>query len=305
MFFRISAMGCVLFIVAGCADTTDNSAVSAFASAATAGSQAFTTAQSAESQAFAQAALNAALGNGKITTDNCWNANYTAAKCQLVISVDGQTVTPQAIAENGAKLAAALSTYGQGLEQLATAKDITDEESAEQKLATGLGQIASLAGVPGVAAVGGLIATIKQDVALADRRLQLLAIAQQADPAVQVAADTLQSETELLQQNVILSASAAVQHEEVLLATQPAGEKLAIAQALSAAVTAEQKAGALKVNIATQLKAAHTAMIQALQNPKADPQAALSEISALAQGFSSVETAFNPASAASTNAKGK
>jgi hypothetical protein len=247
MFFRISAMGCVLFIVAGCADTTDNSAVSAFASAATAGSQAFTTAQSAESQAFAQAALNAALGNGKITTDNCWNANYTAAKCQLVISVDGQTVTPQAIAENGAKLAAALS----------------------------------------------------------DRRLQLLAIAQQADPAVQVAADTLQSETELLQQNVILSASAAVQHEEVLLATQPAGEKLAIAQALSAAVTAEQKAGALKVNIATQLKAAHTAMIQALQNPKADPQAALSEISALAQGFSSVETAFNPASAASTNAKGK
>jgi hypothetical protein len=293
MRYRLLGVLLACGLAAGCSSVTTDPTVPAFSSAVMAGAQAFTTARSAEGNAFSQAALNASLApGGTVSTQNCWQANADQAKCQMVLTVNGQVVEQQAVAVNGAKLAQALSSYAQGLAQLTTAKDITDQQAAEEKLATGLGAIAALAGIPGVGAAGDLLATLQKDVALEDRRAQILAISRQADGTVGSAADLLQQEAVLLQRNIVLNASQTVANEQTELAIAPREQRLAIAQSLASAVSTLQAAASLKIDIATKLKAAHTAMIQSLANPKADPMAALGEIDDLATAFSNVETAF-------------
>lgn len=117
---RVLVLGTLLVgcTVAGCATITTDPAVPAFSNAVKAGTQAFATARAAENEAFAQAALNAALTNGTVSTKNCWQPNADQSKCQMVITVDGQPANPQTVATNGAKLVQALANYAQGLAQL-------------------------------------------------------------------------------------------------------------------------------------------------------------------------------------------
>lgn len=299
---RISGIGLLLVIclVTGCATIASNPAVPAFSHAVATGTQAFAAARSAENEAFAQAALNAALANGVVSTEDCWQPDYNPAKCRIIVTVDGHRANLQAVASNGAMLAQALATYAQGLAQLAAAKDIADQQTAIQELTAGLDQITTLLSIPGVSQVGNFIAEIQKDIALKNRQAQVLAIAQRYDSTIGQAADLLQSETQLLQKNVISNASQTVEHLEVMLATAPLDQRLALAQSLVGAATAERQAASLKIDLASQLKAAHAAMITSLRNPSTDPTATLKEIQTLARAFSSIEAAFSGTAAPPT-----
>ena len=290
----------VICLVTGCATISTNPAVPAFSNAVATSQQAFEAARSAENEAFAQAALNAALASGTVSTENCWQPDYDPTRCQIIITVDGHRANLRGVASNGAKLAQALTTYAQGLAQLASATDIADQQTAIHKLTSGLDQIATLLSIPGVTQVGNFIAEIQQDMALKNRQAQVLAIAQQYDSTFGQAADLLQSETQLLQKNVISNASQTVEHLEVMLATAPADQRRSLAQSLVGATEAEQQAASLKIELASQLKAAHAAMITSLRNPSTDPTAALKEIETLARAFSSMETAFSGTAATPT-----
>lgn len=167
-------------------------------------------------------------------------------------------------------------------------------------MASGLAQVASLLHIPGVSQAGDAIADIQKDIALKRRQAQLLAIMQRYESTIDAAADLLQSETELLQKNVVTNAAQTVEHEQFLLATVPPAQRLTIAENLVTAVTAEQQAASLKITLASQLKAANAALITSLQNPKADPTAALNDIETLASGFSSMKAAFSGTATTST-----
>lgn len=283
----------VTCLLTGCATMATNPAVPAFSDAVTAGTRAFTAARSAEHEAFMQSALNAALTDGTVATENCWQPGYDPVECQLVVTIDGHRASLGAVASNGAKLAQALAAYAQGLSQLLSAQDLDEQHAALRNLSAGLGQISSLLAIPGVGQVGNLVADIQGAIALKNRRAQVLAIAEQCDGTIAKAADLLQSETRLLQQNIISSASQTIQHVEVMLAIAPPERRLSLVQRLVDAAAMERHVSSVTIDLANPLRAAHSAMIMSLRNPSMDTHAALRKIGSLTSAYQSIESAFS------------
>ena len=265
----------------------------AFSRAVTAGTRAFTAARTAEHEAFVQAAFNAALTDGTVATENCWQPGYDPTRCQVVITVDGQRANLRPIASNGAKLAQALAAYAQGLTQLAAAEDLAAQQTAMRNVSAGLGQLAGLLAIPGVGQAGNLVADIQKAVALKNRQAQVLAIAQRYDGTIAKAAEVLQSEMQLLQKNVISSASQTVEHVEVMLAVAPPDRRPSLVQRLVDAATTEQQVSSVRIDLARQLRLAHSALIASLRNPSMDADAALRKIGNLASAFSRIDSAFS------------
>lgn len=301
-FMRMPAIGLLLALclLSGCASVHTNPAVPAFSEAVAAGTHAFATARSAEDQAFRQAALNAALGNGTVTTENCWQPGYDAARCRIVITVDGRPVDFQPAAPVGAALAQALAAYAQGMAQLSSATDIAEQQVAVQKLSAGLGHMATLLSIPGVGKAGDIVAEIQKAIAMKRRQAQLLMIAEHYEHTVGAAAMLLQAEALLLQENIVTSASQTVAHLEVMLATAPTDQRPLLVQKLVDATVTEQQAASLRIDLANQLKAAHAAMIAALRGPGETTRAALEKIGILASAFSGIDAALGGAATGPT-----
>jgi hypothetical protein len=218
-----------------------------------------------------------------------------AKQCKVRLIVDGSDVDTGAV---GTKLAAdadKLASYGEGLKALAAATDLADQQAALQKLSTSVRGVMQAAGVPGVEAVGDLVADLLHQAALNHRREELLAIARKADPAISSVAQLLTAETVKLQQNIVLADSQTVSElQGQFLAAKPVDpNRKALAEELIAAVDDEQRAAALKPDFSA-LADAHTKMIQSLANPKVSLASAIAEISALSDELNKVRAAFTP-----------
>jgi hypothetical protein len=268
--------------------------VPAFATVAGQARDTFATARDGEADAFMGQAIVQASATGKIVAENCLQVEL-AKDCHVIITVDGNRIDTDAVGTNLAKDAEKLTAYANDLRDLAAAKDLADQKAALQSFSTSIGGVFQAAGVPGVGAVGALVADLVQQAELKHRRDELLRIALKADEAVQPLAKKLQTTTIKLQGNIILARSQTVSSLQTQYLALPPGDprRPLVARQLMDVAQAENEAANLKVDFSS-LGAAHQKMIDSLRNPKADLKGAIDEFTTLEADFEAVRAALSP-----------
>jgi hypothetical protein len=257
--------------LSGCASVADNATVPAFADAVHSAGTSFSATRNQEAADYSGFALRSALLTGRVHSVDCGRdqspTGIEQARHCRIVSTEGLPLMQGAAGPNVAALMQALTDYSSALRDLAACSDLQERSAALQHLSASAGTIAAAAGVPAVAAIGALLTDIETQIALNHRRQELARITAAFDPLIGDAADALQKEMVLLQQNIVLAKSQDVfDADQKLLSASVAhtGDVYDLARNLARLTNAEQSAASVTFDFAV-LKTAHHSMTVSLQ----------------------------------------
>ncbi len=296
---KIAGVMAVASLAAGCQSVSDDPTVPAFADLAASVHGGLDAARLGEDEAFRTQAIREALAGGEIGEHGCLHSvgQTTFTDCGVSMTVGGQPVDVGEVGPRVAELAAKLDRYGQGLKGLAAAQDIADQKTALQKLGSSAGELATAAGIPGVAEVANLAAELVAQARLQQRRAVLAKITRGMDPAIGPIARKIQSDLVELRKNVLEGRIQRVSELSVRLRTSGGldmDRRAAIAEDLFDAAAAERAAASLSVDVSETLPQAHAKMVASLEHPGSDVAAAIAEFTVVRTDVEKVAAALGP-----------
>lgn len=201
-------------------------------------------------------------------------------------------------APNGLEHMRLVDEYGKTLTELAAAQDVAAVKEAEKRATAAIGAMASaFATPPAAAAVKAGLAVFDWAVGLYldQQRLQeLRRTVQAADPVISSGAEIIAREAKLFQSSIVEARANNLAHKEAALDDMARGDKRQAAgeEFVTEAIALNDYAKMDVTKPFKELAAAHSALKEALENPKLDAQAVFAEVSKFANSASNLREAL-------------